>query len=81
MARNLTPPPCGSDPMELLPPPEWRDEEVERIVAWRLYELLGAGYPVQTAERLAARLDIDLHRAIGLVERGCKPEVAALILL
>lgn len=59
--------------------------EAERIEAWRLHELLNAGYPVALAEQLAQRWEgedaIDLHRAIELVTGGCSPQTAAEILL
>lgn len=78
--------PCGSDPVNLddppsYPPREWAPVEHERVIAWRLHELLKAGYSVQTAELIAARTDIDLHRAVALVKSGCEPAVAGLILL
>jgi hypothetical protein len=57
------------------------DTEVERIQAWRAEELERAGYGTRAAGRLAARHDIDLHRAVGLVEQGCPPELAVKILL
>lgn len=57
------------------------DTELERIQAWRAEELERAGYGTRAAGRLAARQDIDLHRAVGLVEQGCPPELAVKILL
>lgn len=54
--------------------------ERERVEAWRLHELLEAGYPTPLAERLAAS-GADLRQAISLLERGCNPETAAEILL
>ena len=57
------------------------DTELERVEAWRREELERAGYPMDAAEQLAARLDVDLHTAIDLLERGCPPDVAARILL
>lgn len=51
-----------------------------RVEGWRLEQLIHAGYPVRIAERLAAA-GVDLHTAVGMLERGCKPAVAALILL
>ncbi len=55
--------------------------EVERIERWRLEELLRAGYSPDGAAALAGRLDIDLHEAVALLERGCPAEVALRILL
>lgn len=58
-----------------------RETEAERVETWRLKVLLDAGYPLSIAERLAARPDVDLHLAVRLLEQGCKPGVAGLILL
>jgi hypothetical protein len=55
--------------------------ELERVERWRTAELERAGYPADAAARLAARHDVDLHRAIELVESGCPPELALKILL
>ena len=57
------------------------DTELERIELWRAEELARAGYPVRDADMLAARHDIDLHRAIDLIARGCPVPVALQILL
>ena len=45
-----------------------------------MLELLQSRARLSGAE-LAARLDVDLHRAIALVENGCPPEMALQILL
>ena len=56
--------------------------EGERVEAWRLEELMRAGYPSELARELASRVDVDLHTAVALVsDQGCPPEVAARILL
>ncbi|MFL5971164.1 MAG: hypothetical protein ACJ750_02120 [Gaiellaceae bacterium] len=55
--------------------------EHEKIVRWRAEELERAGYGTRAAGRLAARHDIDLHRAIELLDQGCPPELAIKILL
>jgi hypothetical protein len=57
------------------------DPRIEPVEAWRLKQLLEAGYPIPIAERLAVRVDVDLHQAVGLVDRGCAPEIAGEILL
>ena len=57
------------------------ETEAERIERWRAEELARAGYePFQAAE-LAARQDVDLHLAVGLLERGCPLDTALRILL
>lgn len=57
------------------------DTELEKIERWRAEELERAGYGTRAAGRLAARHDIDLHRAVGLLDQGCPPELALKILL
>jgi hypothetical protein len=59
----------------------FEDTELDRIEHWRIEELERAGYSHRAAGRLAARHDIDLHRAVNLLERGCAPELALKILL
>jgi hypothetical protein len=57
------------------------ETEIERVERWRADELIRAGYDPAGAAELAARLDIDLHSATDLVERGCSPDLALRILL
>jgi hypothetical protein len=57
------------------------ETELERIEAWRMEALVRAGYTEDAATKLATRLDVDLHFAIGLVKQGCSPELALQILL
>ncbi len=57
------------------------ETELERVVRWRAERLESAGYELDAALEIAARPDVDLHRAIALLERGCSPEIAARILL
>jgi hypothetical protein len=54
---------------------------MERIERWRAQELERAGYEPRSAGRLAVRHDVDLHLAIGLLERGCPVDLALKILL
>ena len=56
------------------------ESEREKVESWRLHVLMEAGYPLPYAERLAGST-ADLHTAVELVKRGCRPEVAAEILL
>ncbi len=60
---------------------ELRPTEQELVERWRSEELQRVGYPAELAEALAARGDVDLHRAVDLVRDGCAPELAAAILL
>jgi hypothetical protein len=55
--------------------------EIERIERWRAEALERAGYAPRAAGRLAVRHDVDLHFAVGLLERGCSQELALRILL
>jgi hypothetical protein len=56
------------------------DGEQARVASWRLHVLIEAGYPLSLAEHLA-HSEIDLHRAVELILRGCCHETAAEILL
>ena len=57
------------------------ETEIERIERWRRTELERAGYSTESAVEIAARLDVDLHQAVQLLERGCPADIAARILL
>jgi hypothetical protein len=57
------------------------ETETDRVERWRADELERAGFAPDTAHILAMRSDVDLHMAVGLIERGCTPELAAEILL
>ena len=54
--------------------------EQELVAQWRAEALERAGYPDTVAAELALRPDVDLHRAVELLEKGCAPELAARIL-
>jgi hypothetical protein len=57
------------------------ETELERVERWRADELMRAGFDPASAVELASRLDIDLHQATELVDRGCSSELALKILL
>jgi hypothetical protein len=57
------------------------DSEDERVIRWRLEQLANAGYSWACAMVIAANRDIDLHRAVWLLRRGCPVETAVRILL
>ena len=66
----------------LVATPESTDtEELLRVLVWRFKQLCRTGFELELATTLAARMDVDLHEAIDLVERGCPPEIAGRILL
>jgi hypothetical protein len=54
--------------------------ERSKVESWRLHVLIEAGYPLHTAELLAAS-EADLHLAVELVSNGCEHGTAAEILL
>lgn len=58
-----------------------REDEAERVRAWRLEELQRAGYERKMARTLAERADVDLHLATALLKRGCPIETALRILV
>jgi hypothetical protein len=57
------------------------ETEGDRIVRWRAEELERGGYSAEQARELALRLDVDLHTAVDLLQRGCSPELAMQILV
>jgi hypothetical protein len=56
-------------------------DERDKVVSWRAAQLLEAGYDPRTAEKIAQRCQIDLHRACEMLSQGCEPELAAKILV
>jgi hypothetical protein len=56
-------------------------DETALVVVWRAEQLEVAGYGAGEAAELAARLDVDLHVAMGLLTQGCSAELALKILL
>jgi hypothetical protein len=58
-----------------------RADRAERaaVAAWRRRHLDEAGFPAPLAASLAGDPRVDVHALIELVERGCRPELAARI--
>jgi hypothetical protein len=56
-------------------------DEFELILNWRMEALERAGYAREDAFVIAACHDIDLHKAVDLVGKGCPPGLALRILL
>jgi hypothetical protein len=50
------------------------------VVRWRREQLVGSGFPLSLAVRLAKDGRYDLHALIELAERGCRPDLAVRIL-
>jgi len=57
------------------------DPEAELVRAWRIEELVRAGYTPDHAQELADLNYVDLHLATDLVRQGCTPELALRILV
>jgi hypothetical protein len=57
------------------------ETEIDRVESWRAEELIRAGYSPSDAVALAARHDIDLHRAVELLGQGCPIDLAIDILI
>jgi hypothetical protein len=57
------------------------DLELDRVEQWRLDSLERAGYDAESAAVLAASPEVDLHRAVALLENGCPLSLALQILL
>lgn len=53
--------------------------EPARWIGWRSQRLRAAGFPPGLARQLARDDRIDLHDLLELVDRGCRPELAARI--
>ena len=60
---------------------EMLHNELTQVERWRADELERAGFDARAAATIAARHDVDLHRATDLVRSGCSPELALQILL
>ena len=56
-------------------------DEADEVLRWRFGELVRGGFDPSDALVLASHLEVDLHRAIELLERGCPQTTALHILL
>ena len=56
-------------------------DEAAEVLAWRFDALCRSGFDLDAAAVLAATVEVDLHKAVELVGRGCPPELASRILL
>jgi hypothetical protein len=57
------------------------ETEATEVLRWRFERLVRAGYDLEQSAVLAAHVEIDLHVAIALVDRGCPGETALRILI
>jgi hypothetical protein len=55
--------------------------EWNNVVEWRFSQLAKSGYTTDAAITLATHLEVDLHTAAALAERGCPDSLALAILL
>jgi hypothetical protein len=51
------------------------------VLEWRAESLRRAGFDSEAALELAFSQHVDLHAAVGLVQRGCPPATALRILI
>lgn len=56
------------------------DPNTGSVTAWRTERLLAAGFDRELATSLAGDCSIDLHALLELIDRGCRPDLAARIL-
>ena len=49
------------------------ETEAEAILRWRFEELVRSGYDIGSALVLASHVEVDLHDASSLTQRGCPP--------
>jgi hypothetical protein len=61
-------------------PPTSYEQGAASVAAWRRDQLVGAGFALPDARRLARDPRYDLHALLELVERGCPPGLAVRIL-
>lgn len=57
------------------------EHEATEVLRWRFEVLVRAGFDLEQAAVVAAHVEIDLHEAVELLDRGCTPEIALRILL
>lgn len=60
--------------------PSRAEQERESVTSWRIERLLAAGFDAEAAIVLALDREVELHRAVSLLERGCPPDTALQIL-
>jgi hypothetical protein len=64
-----------------MPKTEHAEDVFTQVYKWRRRTLREAGYDRRTADLLASQADVDLHKAVELLEEGCGQELALKILL
>ena len=72
--------PTQSTVMERRARPQQTDRGPDGGGTWTRRRLIAAGFEPRVASDLADDTRIDLHELLGLVDRGCRPALAARIL-
>ncbi len=57
------------------------ETEAVEMLRWRFDVLLRVGFDIEQAAVIAANVEIDLHDAENLMQRGCPPELVLRILM
>lgn len=60
---------------------ELDESDAVEVLRWRFGVLLRAGFDFDQAAMVAAHVDVDLHEAVELLDRGCPAETAIRILV
>jgi hypothetical protein len=55
-------------------------DEAADVLAWRFDLLCRGGFDVESAAVMASNVEVDVHDAVALVQRGCEPSTAIRIL-
>jgi hypothetical protein len=55
-------------------------DEAADVLAWRFDLLCRGGFDIESAAVVASNVEVDLHDALELVDRGCEPQTAIRIL-
>ncbi len=55
-------------------------DEAADVLAWRFDLLCRGGFDVESAAVMASNVEVDVHDAVELVQRGCEPSTAIRIL-
>ncbi len=58
-----------------------KTDEAAAVLRWRIGRLVAAGFGPDDALVVATHVEVDLHLAAELLERGCPPATALRILL
>jgi hypothetical protein len=80
-SHHHSPPPSGLLNAQMPTTEQVQCDTLAQVEAWRLHQLLNAGWQHHRAELIANRVDIDLHLANELLQHGCPQKLALKILL